>query len=102
LPPANEHFFVQANTYPGHPYHGVSSGMEIIGDEDYPTKLADARLVAAAPDLLAALKAVQFGFNHRRCAACGGWDMSPNGETDMVHTPKCIVALALTKAEPQP
>jgi hypothetical protein len=56
LPPNDESFFVQANTYPGHPYHGVTSGMDVIGDEDYPTKLADAHLVSAAPDLLEAAK----------------------------------------------
>ncbi len=60
---------------------------------------ANAKLVAAAPDLLAALKHVQFGFNHRRCMACAGWNMSPNGETDNVHTADCPVFLAIEKAE---
>lgn len=63
------------------------------------TAVANAHLIAAAPDLLAALKMTQFGFNHRRCVACAGWGMSPNGETDMVHTKTCPVALALAKAE---
>lgn len=53
----------------------------------------------AAPDLLEALKAAQFGFNHCRCALCGGWNMGPNGETDLVHTKDCIIARAINKAE---
>src|SRR5665213_1419429 len=60
---------------------------------------ANARLIAAAPDLLVALKQIQFGFNFRRCPACAGWNMSDAGETDMVHTKDCIVALAIAKAE---
>lgn len=60
---------------------------------------ANSRLIAAAPELLEALKAAQFGFNHRRCSLCAGWDMSENGETDMVHTKDCIVSKAIAKAE---
>lgn len=60
---------------------------------------ANANLIAAAPDLYEALKAAQFGFNHRRCSLCGGWNMSPQGETDMAHTKACVIAKALTKAE---
>lgn len=50
-------------------------------------------------DLLDALKQNQFGFNHRRCCLCGGWNMSSNGETDLVHTKDCIVAKAIQQAE---
>lgn len=60
---------------------------------------ANARLIAAAPDLLEALKTTQFGFNHRRCNVCAGWNMGPNGETDMIHTKECPVRKAIAKAE---
>jgi hypothetical protein len=40
-----------------------------------------------------ALKAVEFGFNHARCAACAGWDGA--SENNHVHTKDCIVAQAL-------
>ena len=43
-----------------------------------------------------ALEAAQFGLNHRRCSLCGGWNMSPNGGTDGVHTKDCVIAKALT------
>ncbi len=41
------------------------------------------------------LEITQFRFNHRRCSLCGGWNMSPNGETDGVHTKDCVIAKAL-------
>lgn len=65
-----------------------------------PDAEANAPLVAAAPDLLAAIKAVEFGaLGGRRCAACAGWNVGPNGETDHAHTKDCPVALAIAKAE---
>lgn len=48
--------FVQAPTPEGHPYKDCTSKCEIMSDEDYPTKEDDVHLIAAAPDLLAALK----------------------------------------------
>lgn len=48
-------------------------------------------------ELVKALEATQFGFNHRRCPVCAGWNVGPNGETDMVHTKDCIVGTALTR-----
>lgn len=52
-----EIFYVNAATYEGHPYHGVASGMEVIGDEDYPTKRADAELIVALWNALDSLEA---------------------------------------------
>lgn len=49
--------------------------------------------------LYEALKMVQWGFNHRRCVACGGWNCSPNGETDFKHTKECPVSKALKQYE---
>ncbi|MGJ0509094.1 MAG: hypothetical protein ACR652_18625 [Methylocystis sp.] len=39
--------FVAANTYEGHPYHNRTRTIEIMSDEDYPTKEADAHRIAA-------------------------------------------------------
>lgn len=47
----------------------------------------------------AAVKLTQFGFDHRRCNVCGGWGMSPHGETDRVHTKTCPVGLVIREAE---
>ena len=45
--------------------------------------------------LAEALKLSQFGFNHRRCPVCAGWNMSENGETDMIHRKDCKISIAL-------
>jgi hypothetical protein len=50
-------------------------------------------------DLYEALKATQFGFSLNRCPVCAGWMVGPYGETDRVHTKKCIVAKALKRYE---
>lgn len=50
-------------------------------------------------ELLEALELNQFGFSHRRCSICAGWDMGPNGETDNIHTKDCPIALAIKKAK---
>lgn len=42
------HFFVEGLRPEGQAY-----AVEILGDEDYPTKRADAQLISAAPELLA-------------------------------------------------
>lgn len=57
------------------------------------------RLKAQREGLLEVLKAVQFGFMLKRCPICAGWNMSPNGETDKVHTKYCPVAVAILEAE---
>jgi len=49
--------------------------------------------------LLGALVLNQYGFNHSRCSICGGWDMSPWGETDYRHTKDCPIAAAITAGE---
>ncbi len=46
-----EQFIVQAEKQPGQPY-----AQEIMEHSFYPTKLADAKLIAAAPMMLALLK----------------------------------------------
>lgn len=46
--------------------------------------------------LHAALEMTQFGHNHARCPVCAGWNMSPAGETDKVHTKNCPVGRALS------
>lgn len=43
-----------------------------------------------------ALEMTQFGFNHRRCPVCAGWNVGPHGETDRVHTTGCPVGAALS------
>jgi hypothetical protein len=45
---------------------------EILGDEDYPSKLADAHLTAAAHDLRNALENLLFAVEHG--AGCASWD----------------------------
>jgi hypothetical protein len=49
--------FVEGNEVVGKTFAGEYH-REIMGDEQYPSKLADAHLVAAAPDLLTALEAM--------------------------------------------
>lgn len=50
--------FVAAKTYEGHPYHKRSPMLEIMSDENYPTKWADARLIAQTPRLLNVLRSI--------------------------------------------
>ncbi len=72
----------------------------IVSPDEYgdgPTP-ADCALIAAAPDLLEMLKAIQFGWNGR-CPVCAGWNCGSDGETDGVHTTACGVAAAIAKAE---
>lgn len=46
-PELEKMFFIEADTYEGHPYHGVASGFEIGAEEEYPTKRADVELIVA-------------------------------------------------------
>jgi hypothetical protein len=62
---------------------------------DLDSWIANARLIAAAPDLLEALKVVEFDVRGR-CSACFGWD--GESENDHKHSPICIVATAIAKA----
>jgi hypothetical protein len=47
--------FVAAEPIEGHPYFNRTRTTEIMSDEDYPRKDADAALISAAPDLYKAL-----------------------------------------------
>jgi len=70
-------------------------GYSKTGDE----LLSNARLIAAAPDLLAALKSVEWSCGIREdgccCRYCGTQD-------DSGHTPACIVGNAIAAAEGTP
>lgn len=48
--------FIGAKPYDGHPYFGCTTTIEVLGDEDYPTRSADICLCAAAPELLSILE----------------------------------------------
>lgn len=58
------------------------------------------QLAEQRAQLIEALKMTQFGFNHRRCQVCAGWNVGPNGETDDVHTASCPVGAILAKCQP--
>ena len=71
----SDEFYVSAPMTAEHPYCGRATGIEILSDEDYPTKRADASLVAASPVLLELAKLglelaeeVSFGDNLERQA----------------------------------
>jgi hypothetical protein len=48
-----DEFHISAATPKGHPYHGSTKEIEIMSDEDYPTKRADAELIVRAVNGLA-------------------------------------------------
>lgn len=39
--------------------------------------------------VLSVMDALEWGFSHRRCPLCVGWDPKGNGETDKKHTADC-------------
>ena len=55
----------------------------------------DKAMIAAAPDMLKALRTIEFDVRGR-CTACFGWDGS--SENDHKHANDCIVASAIAKA----
>jgi hypothetical protein len=55
----------------------------------------DKAMIAAAPDMLKALRTIEFDVRGR-CTACSGWDGS--SENDHKHANDCIVASAIAKA----
>ena len=66
----------------------------------YHDREPDARLIAAAPDLLEVLKAVEWhGHGMARCPMCFGWDSKNGGEGDKRHSKDCKLAAAIQKAE---
>lgn len=44
--------FVSAIPYKDHPYFGCTTTIEVMSDEEYPTKSADAKLIAASRNAL--------------------------------------------------
>jgi hypothetical protein len=65
-----------------------------------PWDMADWQLIAAAPELLDALKAVEWnGHGMARCPMCFGWDSKNGGEGDKRHSKDCKLAAAIAKAE---
>lgn len=48
--------FISAKPYEGHPYFGCSSTIEVMSEDDYPTKSADVHFLSAsrniAPELI--------------------------------------------------
>ncbi len=46
-------------------------------------------------EMRSVLKLTQWGFNHKRCPVCAGFNCGPNGETDLAHTKDCPVGRAL-------
>jgi hypothetical protein len=72
-------------------YAGLGGGEKKLNDQQQ----ANARLIAAAPTMLEALRAVEFDVRGR-CSACFGWDAS--SENDHKHADNCIVASAIAQA----
>jgi len=84
FPGREDQFFITAEPYVGHPYFGVTTTIEVMSDEDYPTKRADAEFIVHAvnnfDDLLAALKVEEalaqrvtpppFGHTCKWCSDC--------------------------------
>lgn len=65
---------------------------EIMGDENYPKKLADAHLVAAAPDMLEALEGMAMVFSM--------WEVLPEGaRTAAMQKAMKYADAAIAKAE---
>src|SRR5579872_2154823 len=64
LPEPYSKTFVAAEPYEGHPYHGCSRTIEIMSDEDYPTKLADAQLISQAPEMIGLCQRIIAYINH--------------------------------------
>ena len=77
----------------------IASLRERVAEMQYEAGMYQSLYEVAKAKLESARKALeltQFGFNHRRCPVCAGFNVGPNGETDLVHTKKCPVGLALT------
>lgn len=51
--------FIAAKPYKGHPYFGVTSTLEVMSDEEYPTKEADAALIVEAVNSYDRLKRIE-------------------------------------------
>jgi hypothetical protein len=92
-------FFVAAATTEDHPYHGSTRFIDILSDEDYPRKRADAALVSAAPELLKSVESLLYFAIH---AKTGSGD-SPNTATvtaQIIEDAKAAIIKARTVSEP--
>lgn len=90
LPAHDDMFFIEAPMPNDHPYFGACPYIEIMSDEDYPTKRADADLIVRAVNsheaLVAAAKAVLLS---------AGW---PKGSSRLIHG-EAKLGVYLTSAE---
>ncbi len=80
----------------GHPLRRVVAGEDATLAGVF--EEADARLIAAAPELYEALKAVEWvpfhpGEDERVCPSCGGWEPE--------HDEECSLVAVLREAVPQ-
>jgi len=73
----------------------VGMALDTLGDKVVQREKEIYELKERIKVLAEALKLAQFGFNHRRCPVCAGWNMSENGETDMIHRKDCKISIAL-------
>jgi hypothetical protein len=76
----------------------VSHRIRIVETDSgyYPPRAADARLIAAAPDLLAALKDAQWATRWQNDYC---WAECPTCGNEIPHAKDCAIALAIAKAE---
>jgi hypothetical protein len=59
----NRQYFIAAKPYEGHPYYNRTATVEVLSDEDYPTREADVRFIVEAcnayDDLVAKVSALE-------------------------------------------
>lgn len=107
FPGREDRFFIAAKPYEGHPYFERTMTIEIMSDEDYPTKRADAEFIVRAVNshdaLVAALKIARQHLAHD--VSCVGINPTKEwAEKGSVHANNCAceikqVDAAIAKAE---